>query len=445
MLNKYLFTAAHQIGDMGFYPTYKRLVKNQWRPYRELKEEQETQLKRMLNYAYANVPYYHKLFARLDIKPGDIKKVEDLERLPIVTRETINENWEDFKPVSLKNIKYSSSATGGTTGTPLKYRLSNFDRFLSGAILYRGWGYGGYSLGDKMVFLAGASLDIGTKSYLITRAHEVVRNLKKLSSFDMGEKEMTRYAAVINSFKPRFMRGYASSIYFFARWLQENDIKIHQLRGIFTTSEKLYPAMRERISEVFGCDVYDNYGLSDGGVTAFECGEHSGLHVDTERSIMEVVDEGGTQITSGEGRILATSLYNYAMPFIRYDTGDSGHIIEDSCNCGRGFRLLKEVQGRSVDMMLTPEGKYVHGWFFLYIFWEHSKGVKEYQIVQETLDKIVIKIVPDKNFDGLQLDTIRNIVKKKSEKWNVEFQLVDSIPRAGSGKYKFIINNILTR
>ena len=441
-INKYLFTIAHQIGDVNFYPTYKKLVKNQWKSHEELKEEQEKQLRYMINLAYKNVPYYHRLFDSLKLSPEDIKKVEDLEKLPILTKEIVKQNWDDFKPVNLNKLQYYERATGGSTGTPFKYRLSKFDRFLAGALLYRGWGYGGYELGDKMVFLAGASLDIGTKSYLAKRVHEVARNIKKLSSFDMGEKEMRDYVGVVNSFKPKFIRGYASSIYFFAKWIEENNIKTHQPLAVFTTAEKLYPNMREKIGTVFSCDVYDAYGLNDGGLGAYECSEHSGLHIDTERAVTEVVDKNGNQLESGEGEILATSLYNFAMPFIRYDTGDLGHIIDDVCGCGRGYKLLKEVVGRSVDVLVTPEGKNIHGWFFLFIFWEHCKEIKEYQVVQEKLDTIVIKIVPEADFDENQLDRIREIVREKSEGWNVEFKFVDEIVRTGAGKYKFIINNI---
>jgi phenylacetate-CoA ligase len=444
MISRCIFTLAHEAGNYSFYPTYRKLIKNQWRRYEELKAEQETQLRQMVSFAYQNVPYYHKLFNRLGLKPGDIKTIKDLEKLPFLNKEIINKNPNDFKPLYLKKIKHSTAATGGTSGTPMQYRLSDIDRFMGGAILYRGWGYGGYQLGDRMVFLAGSSLAVDKRSFLITRANELVRNLKKLSSFDMGEREMREYASIINSFRPKFIRGYASSLYFFACWLEKNDVKLHELKGIFSTSEKLYPAMRAKITGVFGCPVFDTYGLYDGSVTAFECEEHAGLHIDTERSVMEIVDRNGEQMSSGEGRIVATSLYNYAMPFLRYDTGDDGNLLAGSCSCGRGYRLLKEVNGRTVDVLVTPEGKSVHGWFFLYIFWE-QQGIREYQVIQETLDRIVIKIVPDDGFDERQLDRIRTVVRSRSEGWNLEFRIVDRIERTGSGKYKFIKNNYISK
>lgn len=441
MLHKQLFILAHQLGERKFYSSYQELIQNQWKSYKELKIEQEKQLRHMINFAYQNVRYYRKVFDDLKLNPESIRKIEDLKKLPILTKEIIKSNWNDFKPINLHKIKYYEEATGGSTGTPFKYRHSKFNRFLGGALLYRGWGYGGYELGDKMVFLAGASLDVGTQSYITKRTHEIARNIRKLSSFDMGEKEMRHYVDVINHFKPKFLRGYASSIYFFSKWVEENNIKIYQPQAIFTTAEKLYPNMKEKIETVFNIEVYDGYGLNDGGVSAYECSEHCGLHIDTERAVMEIADQDGNHLETGEGKILATSLYNYSMPFIRYATGDLGTLTDEICNCGRGFKLLKELIGRSVDVLVTPEGINVHGWFFLYIFWEYGTGIKEYQVVQEKLDKIVIKIVSEENLDEKQLDKILELVKMKSKKWNVELKFVDKIERTGAGKYKFIINN----
>jgi phenylacetate-CoA ligase len=440
MLSKNLFICAHQIGDYRFYPTYKKLVANQYITQDELKKQQEVQLRNMIDFSYRNVPYYHKLFDNLKLKPSDIKKIEDLEKLPILSKSTVREHFDEFKPINLRRMSYYNRATGGSTGFPLKYRLSKYDRFLSGAILYRGWGYAGYELGDKMVFLAGSSLGIGTTSKLNTRFHEIIRNIRKLSSFDMSYENMINYAEIINSFKPKILTGYASSIYFFANFLDENNISLISPQGIITTAEKLHPNMRNKIENVFGCDVYDSYGLNDGGVTAFECSEHN-LHIDTERSIMEVVDENNYQIEEGTGSIIATSLYNYAMPFIRYDTGDIGDIVNETCSCNRNYKILREIIGRQQEILQTPEGNFVHGEFFTHIFWEID-GIKEFQIVQNKLDNIIIKIVPEDWFNKKQLEYISKSVSKRSSKWNIEFKFVDRIDKTKSGKYKFVINEM---
>jgi len=442
MFNKQLFILAHTLFEPSFYKTYKFLVKNQWRPYAELIADQEKQLRYMISFAYDNVPYYHKLFKELMLKPGDIRTIEDLQKLPILTKDIIKQHWEDFKPLNLSSMKYDNQATGGSTGTPLQYRLLQRDRFLSGALLYRGWGYGSYELGDRIIFLGGSSIGGGASSILEQKAHEITRNLRKLSSYDMGEVEMERYTGLINNFKPKFLRGYASSIYFYAQWLKEKDIPVLPLNAIFTTAEKLHPHMRDSISKVFDCEVFDGYGLNDGGVGAYECPEHSGLHIDTERSIMEVVDPGGYQLDEGHGQIIATSLHNYAIPFIRYDTGDIGNITQEKCNCGRKNLLLSEILGREYEILYTPEGQGVFGGFFTTKIFYQMDSVKEFQVIQKEINKLIVNIVPENSFQDDDLNFIKAVIRSKSKKWEVEVNFVDTIDRSKAGKYKFVINEM---
>ena len=205
MFRKGLFIMAHQCGDTSFSPAYKKLVRNKWKSYGELKRNQENQLRRLIMLSNEYVPYYHDLFKNLGFMPGDIRIIEDLEKLPVLTKEIIKMHREEFKPTNLSSIKYYSQATGGSTGKPMRYRLSKHDRFLGGAILYHGWVHGGHELGDKMIFLTGSSLDIGTKSNFIIKIHEATRNLSKLSSFDIGESEMRRYADILSILRPGFI------------------------------------------------------------------------------------------------------------------------------------------------------------------------------------------------------------------------------------------------
>ncbi len=418
------------------------MVRNQWRPYDELRLDQEKQLRGLIDFSYRNVPYYHDLFKSLGLSSADIQTIQDLEKIPILTKEDIRNNWDALKPVNLASMRYGDRATGGTSGTPMSYRISKHDRFLGGALLYRGWGHGGFDLGDRVAFLAGSSLGVSSRSTIAKKIHERARNIRKLSSFDMSDLEMTEYAKLLASFRPQYLRGYPTSIYYFSCWLRENNTMVPPIKSVFTTAEKLLPKMRSVIEDTLDCEVFDNYGLNDGGVSAYECREHDGLHIDTERSIMEVVDGDHRQVECGEGQILATSLNNYAMPFIRYATGDEGRISQEKCGCGRGHLLLEEVIGRTTDMLTTPEGKNVHGWFFLYIFWEHGNGIKEYQVLQKTKEHIVIKIVPSADFNEKVFDDILMAARTRSRGWQITFQIVEAIERSSAGKYKFIINEV---
>lgn len=442
MLDRLRFVAAHEAAYLGFYPDYRRLRRNERRPREALEAEQQSALRQMLRYADENVPYYHRLFKRVSFDPAAFRSVEELQRLPIMTKETVRQHYVDLISNRIGRMPHLEESTGGSTGTPMKYLISQRDRMLAGALLYRGWGYAGYRLGDRMVILAGSSLGVTPKKVVATAAHELFRNIRKLSTLSMGEREMRSYAAIINEFRPAFVRGYASSVYAFARWARDNDVRLHQPRAAFTTSEKLYPRMRDTIREAFGCDVFDGYGLYDGGLSAFECPEHAGMHVDTERSLLEVVDADGRPVGEGRGRIIATSLQNFAMPLIRYDTNDIGRLGADACPCGRPYQLLKEVCGRSGDILYTPEGKAVHSLLFAYIF-DELPWVTEYQVVQERLDRITIRLRPAPGFEEGKLDDVRAKIRRHSGAWDVDFRIVDRIEKTQAGKYKYIINNMI--
>jgi phenylacetate-CoA ligase len=433
--HKNLFILAHKAFDRRFMQLYQQLMGNLSKNYGQLLEEQDPLLRKSIGFSYEFVPYYKNLFTHLKLNPEDIRSKKDLEVLPILTKQEIKDKFDQFTPLNLVDQKYFDNVTSGSTGNPLKYRFSKFDRLLGGCLVYRGWSLAGYELGDKMVFLAGSSLGINFRSKLIKIFHETTRNIKKLSSFDMTDKNLHKYREVINTFKPKFIRGYVSSIYWYALWLEENKLSIYSPQGVLTTAEKLSPHMRQKISEVFNCPVFDGYGLNDGGISAYELSDHSGMRIDTERSILEVVDKNGKQLEEGTGRILATSLYNQAFPFIRYDTGDIGTT---SINPD-GTHVLTEILGRQEEMLQTPEGKIIHGVYFGYIFREMD-GVRNYQVIQTDLDHLTIRIVRDDNFTEDQLAEVSKFIRKRSEKWQIRYEFVDEIEPTEAGKYKYVIN-----
>jgi phenylacetate-CoA ligase len=436
-----IFRLAHELAYPGFTEHYRMLLKNQWKDYPSLKKEQDEALKALVRHSYDNVPYYHRLFRDMSLRPEDIRTVEDLQKLPILTKATIKANWDQFTPANLSKIKHVSKGTGGSTGTPLVYRMSKNDLMMCMCQQVRGWSYLGYEFGDAMVQMGGTSLTLGIKNSAMKRAHELVRHVRILSSFDMTEKGMHEYVSIMNRFKPEFVFGYSTSLYFLSQWLLKKEIGVHRPEAVFTTAERLFPKARKSIEEAFDCGVFDSYGVNDGGVSAAECDRREGLHINTERSIMEVVADDMHQVSKGDGLILATSLHNYAFPFIRYDTGDYATITDENCSCGRGYRLLKEIRGREQEMLVTPEGKYIHGEFFTHIFWE-VPDVKEFQVVQDRKDHLEIKIVAEPGFDPKQLDKIKAYIAARSKGWVVEFKQVDRINRAASGKFRFVTREI---
>lgn len=442
MLHKGLFVIGYTFKNKDFLKNYNFVKKNEFESYENLKRYQKEKLQKLIRFSYDDVPYYSKLFKNLNLKPEDIQSMEDLQKLPILTKKIIRNHQNDFIPKNLKDQKYVNQSTGGSTGEPLQYRLSKEDEILGLAIMYANWGYAGYELGDKVGVIAGSSLIPTKKSNLTANIKAFMLNYKKYSSFDLSDKYMDEIVAGLNKFKPNYMRGYASSIYLFAKHIEDNGLSINfQPEGVFTTAEVLFGYQRELIEDVFGCKVFNQYGLNDGGISAFECGVHKGLHVDMLRSILEVVDENGNQLEPGkEGKILATSLHNYAMPFIRYDTGDLGVLSNEKCECGRDTPLLEKIIGRTTDYLEFSNGAIIGTPILTILFGKFD--IIQYQIVQKDADTILVNIVKGKNYRKDDEKEIRDTFYKHVGDINMMFNYVDKIEATKAGKWKFIVREL---
>ena len=144
----------------------------------------------------------------------------------------------------------------------------------------------------------------------------------------------------------------------------------------------LCPGQRKSIEDAFAAPVFDQYGCNEVNLVSAECELHDGWHYAMESTLVEILDDDGRPVPAGQsGRIVGTSLDNFAMPFLRYDTGDLGALDTDTCGCGRGLVRIKDLQGRSRDFVRTPDGSFVHGVAFNDLMLEYP-AVDRYQAVQ---------------------------------------------------------------
>ncbi len=136
---KSFFVFAHSLFDRRFMNTYRWLLDNQSKDYPQLIEDQNIRLREFISNVYDSVPYYHDMFIDLNISPNDIQHRKDLEKLPILTKQKIRDNFKTIVSKNLSKQKYYENRTSGSTGDPLRYFYSKYDRVLGGCMLYRGW------------------------------------------------------------------------------------------------------------------------------------------------------------------------------------------------------------------------------------------------------------------------------------------------------------------
>lgn len=419
----------------------KELEETQWWSLERLQELQNEKLRALIKHAYENVPYYRRIFEERGLTDKDIQTVEDLPKLPVLTKNDIRQNFADLIAKDSSKRKPFLNATAGSTGEPLKYYIDMEVASISWAGMLRGWEWAGYKLGDKRATIAGSSL-VTDKPAFNKRARNLIERNLKLSALDMSKERMASYTIKITSYKSKFLRGYPSAIYVFAEFLREKGINSIQPKAIFTTAEMLLPQHREVIEKQFGCKVFDQYGCYDGGLQAMECSEHCGFHISVEKVIMEFVDEDNKPVPAGcSGEILATDLYNYTMPFIRYAVGDMGVFADEQCSCGRGLPLMKSLEGRTTDLIVFNNGVTLSGPALTLVF--KDCHIRQYQVIQEAKDKLVIKVIKAEHYSDRDTEHFLGIIKAHAgEGVEIETYFVDEIPTTKAGKWRFIISKI---
>ncbi len=409
---------------------YADFIKNQKFSITELEQQQFSAFLKLFNYCKENIPYYRTLFKQLNLNVKDFNSLKDLEKIPILTKKIILENYAAFLPDGATE-KYANGSTGGSTGDPLKYRMSIEDYSKGTAILYRGFGYAGYNIGDKMAVIAGGSL-VKNETSIVSKVNKNILNFKSFSSFGMDENDLESFYFSIKKWNPPFLRGYASSLAFFANYCLKTNKKLY-FKAVFSTAEMLSAQQRQVIEKAFNTNVFNNYGLNDGGISAYEDKNHDGFIIDTERGILEIVPENTNSNTMNKkGRIIATSLFNYSFPFIRYDTGDIGTQIKQ----GEKRKKLIDLGGRITDFIVL-KGKTI-GSPVLTILMGKVDAVK-YQVIQKKNGSLEIRILKGLHFQQEQEDYIKkSLTSNIGKDIDIQFIYTDKFI-ASKNKHKFII------
>lgn len=436
-------TIIYPLGDLAFGSSvikyFRSLQKTQWCSAEQLRELQNKKLRDLIKHAYNNVPYYHRIFDQIGITDKDIKTVDDLIIIPILTKNDIRKYFSDIVVKDLRKWKAIINFSGGSTGEPLKYLITKDVASIGWAGKFRGWGWAGYKIGDKRISFGGSSLVPNkTPTRFETIRCKIERNLP-ISAVSMNDEKYSKFISTIFSYKPKFLYGYASSIYSLANYCKLERINNIHFDAIFTTAEVLQTNFRKSIEDQFKCEVFDQYGAYDSGIQAMECHAHQGLHICSENAFLEIVDDNGQRLIPGQsGRIIATDMHNYAMPFIRYEVGDLGALAEKPCICGRGLPLLKSIEGRTTDIIRLSNGISLAGPAITLIF--KDSNVKQYQLRRVAGDELLIKIVKEKNYSEKDTEHIMSILKNHAGiDIKIKMEFCESIPRELNNKYRFIL------
>jgi phenylacetate-CoA ligase len=352
--------------------------------------------KSILKHAYENVPFYHRIYKQYGVEPNDIKNIEDIKKLPIISK-------QDFRKYSV-NERFSRNfnfqrcieyRTSGSTGEPFViYQEPKAEAYLR-ALHLRRLSAHGFRPWQTIVVFGPYWRTQDRERWFIPKAHS-------LSLVDDIQDNLSRLRAI----KPDVIWGPPSYLRLLAEAAHKIGVGEMKPQIIITGGETLDPLTRSRIESVFEVKVFDEYGTVEvaSRAIAWQCNKHAGYHINMDAVYLEFLKEDEFSSVDEGGQIVATNLFRYATPMIRYMTGDIGMPSKIRCDCGRSFPILDSIEGRSDDFLIMPKGRFISPRSALAIF-SNIPRIRQFQIVQENLNKIIISIEPISigNFNTKQL------------------------------------------
>lgn len=418
----------------SFPKIYKSIEKSQWWNEKKLREHQTEKLSRLIVHAYENVPYYRRIFQERGLKPNDIRGPEDLHQLPYLTKEIVKANESDLIARNINLKVCSEFHTSGSTGVPMKIIADEGMISAESAFIIRAFeSHDSRLYREKSVWLRSYVPKAGEPIY----RYEPQRNRLFLSAYHLSDGTIKQYVELMNRFKSDLLVGYPSSLYGLALSIEKAGIQPPKFKVAHTGSECLLPEWKRKAEDVLGCPVKDHYGMGEMVSLFHRCTHSECYHENLEYGVTEIVD-----VHNGVGEVSGTSLWNYAMPLIRYRPGDRGrlNIGQLKCACGRGLPLtVSEFDGRADDLIITPDNRHLPGVNFYTLLYQIN-GVGMFRIIQRAIDDIEVQIVATAGYspesEMLLLEGMRDRV---GEGVKIQISLHDEIKRnVRTGKYKTI-------
>ena len=407
----------------------------------QLAERQQQRLQAFLTHLVSTVDFYQALFRDLNLLPGDIRTVEDLQRLPLLDKATMRRNLD--RMLSSRAQRVTKSATGGSSGEPLIFYLGPTRIASDVAARCRAESWFGVGVGDPEIVVWGSPLEI-SKQDRARLFRDWIMRTRLLSAFEMSPATMDRYLDEIAHSRCRRIFGYPSSIALLCERARKTGRDFTRLgvRAVFVTAEYLWDHWRQIIAETFACPVANGYGGRESGFIAHECPAGS-LHVTADRMVVEIVDAAGKALPPGQsGEIVVTHLDTWEMPLLRYRTGDIAAWAGRTCPCGSALPILDRLEGRKTDFIVAPDGRIMHGLSLIYVLRE-TPGLAQFRIVQNSLTDFDVELVRVEGYDSGSEAQIRSgFGRRLRAPVTVRIHYREAIPPLASGKFQFVVSHV---
>jgi len=399
---------------------------------KRIQEYQIERLKDLLRHAKNSIPYYKKLFADYGFDPERVQTIDDIRVLPYLNKETVRDRLEEFIISSVPRKSLLMKPTSGSSGIPLTvYKTKESQKIFTAFwddLLVRI-----ECMPMSKIMMFWSVIELGKQKDLpfLRYGNRLIFSNKHLTDDYMAE-----CLRLIGKFEPEFIFGFPNTLTVFSAFIKKNGYRpFRNLKAVIAHSETLYPWQRNLLKEVFGVRIFTIYVMTEFVVFAGECENSENIHMYPQYGLAEFKD-----FDSGHEEIVATGFTNYAMPLIRYQTGDIVIKGGELCHtCGRHHQLIDRIEGRINDFLINKEGRVIPRIMPAVKIFPHTK---QYQFLQEEPGKAGLRIVRADSYseaDTLYIKSkLSEIFGPMSKTIDIEIEFVDSIPQTPAGKLNLV-------
>jgi phenylacetate-CoA ligase len=409
------------------------LHRNQWRTPEALATIQFGKLQRMLDYSYRQVPFYRRLFDEAGFNPAALQDPDDLRQIPVTTRQTLQlKPLAEILSSAVDPTCCKKLTTAGSTGMPLTVYISPEDDRFKDMVWARTSLACGKRLTDRTVYFKFQS----GPPYWFERLGIWRRVI--LSVLDPPEERVE----AMRRARTQIVRANAFELLGVANAILEMGVTDIRPRAVFSMGSLLDEDARTKIERAFACDVYDCYGATELGCVAWECPEHSGLHINIDTTVVECLDGDQPAAPGQPGRLVCTALHSFAMPFIRYDIGDIGVLSDEPCPCGRGLPLMAHLECRADDFFISSYGRSISPSGVVNRI-KRTPGIGQFRLTQKSPARIDAQVVPATSFSDASKDAlVATLTDIMGPGLQLHITLVDEMPIDPGRKIRSMISEI---
>jgi len=413
----------------------RELEHNQWLSRAEIQKISWQKLKRLLEHAYENVPFYRQRLQEIGLTPQDIQTEEDFRQIPLLTKDDIRKSEDLLIAANFAKDKMKRSVTSGSTGVPFVTYHDHYFQAANVAAFARSRRWFGWEFGDKVAWIWSRYED--RPQSVRERTISYIKRERWMDGFRPSPERMQQFAETLIRWKPDLLAGMGNVIHLFALYLTAQNIKGIRPKFVETAGMKLWPHERELIERVFQCPVSDRYGsYESGSVVAAECPEGN-RHIFSDLCYLEILRDGQPAPHGEPGEVIATPLDAFGMPLIRFRLNDIAVLDDQVCSCGRGLPLLRDIEGRVTSIFTLPSGKFLYGGVFRHLVLKDTMAVKRFQVHQYSKEKIEVTLERGDGFEHGVVDLVRArcLELLGDEPVELTIKVTDEIPTTASGKH----------